>query len=73
MINLKFTIVRLGILLLPLLGSAQSNGFEVIKSLELMDQIYEQLEKYYVDDVKVGEMSKTAIDAMLKELDPYTV
>ncbi len=53
--------------------NAQSNGFEVIRSLELMDQIYEHLEKYYVDDIQAGQMSKTAIDAMLNELDPYTV
>ena len=55
------------------ISNAQSNGFEVIRSLELMDQIYEHLEKYYVDDIQVGQMSKTAIDAMLRELDPYTV
>ncbi len=52
---------------------AQTNGFEVIKSMELMDQIYEQLDKYYVDDIQAGNLSKVAIDAMLKELDPYTV
>lgn len=38
-----------------------------------MDQIYENLDKYYVDDIEAGSLSKTAIDAMLKELDPYTV
>ena len=53
--------------------SSQSNGFEVIKNLELMDQIYQHLEMYYVDDAQVGKLSKVAIDAMLKELDPYTV
>jgi carboxyl-terminal processing protease len=52
---------------------AQSNGFEVIKNLELMDQIYQHLEMYFVDDAQVGKLSKVAIDAMLKELDPYTV
>jgi carboxyl-terminal processing protease len=51
----------------------QNNGFETIKSLELTDQIYEHLEKYYVDDINIGALSKNAIDAMLKELDPYTV
>ena len=60
-------------LFISLNGISQSNGFEVIRSLELMDQIYEHLEKYYVDDIKAGSLSKTAIDAMLKELDPYTV
>lgn len=54
-------------------ATAQSNGFEVIKNLELIDLIYMNLEKYYVDDPKTGEISKTAIDAMLQELDPYTV
>lgn len=52
---------------------SQSNGFETVKSLELMDLIFQQLEQNYVDDIKTGEMGKTAIDAMLKELDPYTV
>lgn len=54
-------------------GHTQSNGFEVIKNLELLDHIYMNLEKYYVDEPKTGEISKVAIDAMLKELDPYTV
>lgn len=52
---------------------AQSNGFEVIKGLELMDMIYQHLDMYYVDEPKAGSLSKVAIDAMLKELDPYTV
>ncbi|MCR9170934.1 MAG: S41 family peptidase [bacterium] len=54
-------------------GMAQNNGFEVIRSLEIMNEIYENLEKYYVDDLNSGSMSKAAIDAMLKDLDPYTV
>lgn len=51
----------------------QSNGFEVIRSMELLSQIYEQLDKYYVDDIEAGKLSKKAIDAMLNVLDPYTV
>lgn len=61
------------LLLISLGAKAQSNGFEVIKSLELMDQIYENLELYFVDELQPGKLSKVAIDAMLKELDPYTV
>ena len=61
------------VLLFSLQAKAQSNGFEVIISLELMDQIYENLDLYFVDDVQPGKLSKVAIDAMLKELDPYTV
>lgn len=54
-------------------GNAQSNGFEVIKNLELIDIIHQNLEKYYVDEPRTGAISKAAIDAMLAELDPYTV
>lgn len=54
-------------------GQAQSNSFETLKSLEIMDQIYEHLELYFVDETKNGQLAKTGIDAMLKELDPYTV
>ncbi len=38
-----------------------------------MDQIYQHLEMYYVDEPQPGKISKAGIDAMLKELDPYTV
>jgi carboxyl-terminal processing protease len=76
--KIQFTsIFKKGILLLVLFFSlnvrAQSNGFELIKSMELMDLIYQHLDMYFVDEPKPGKMSKDAIDAMLKGLDPYTV
>jgi carboxyl-terminal processing protease len=55
------------------IGHAQTNAFETLKSLEIMDQIYEHLDLYFVDETKNGQLAKTGIDAMLKELDPYTV
>lgn len=55
------------------IGFSQSEGFEVIKNLELMDQIYEHLDKYYVDNPKPGKMAVAGIHAMLRDLDPYTV
>ena len=58
---------------MPWLGSAQSRGFEILKNLELMDQIHEYLDLYYVDEPATGYISKVAIDEMLKKLDPYTV
>ncbi|TNE55692.1 MAG: S41 family peptidase [Bacteroidetes bacterium] len=51
----------------------QSDNFELIKGMELMSQIHQHLEMYFVDEPKPGKMSKDAIDAMLRELDPYTV
>lgn len=52
---------------------AQTSGFEIIKGVDLIENVFENLDKYFVDDPKYGDMSKTAIDAMLKQLDPYTV
>lgn len=54
-------------------AKAQTDAFEMVKSMELMDMIYQNLEMYFVDDLNPGKMSKDAIDAMLRGLDPYTV
>ena len=35
---------------------AQSNGFEVLKNLEIMDQVYEHLDLYFVDEPKNGTL-----------------
>ena len=59
--------------LIPLTSVAQSRRFEILKNLELMDQVHEYLDLYYVDEPATGYISKVAIDEMLKKLDPYTV
>ena len=58
---------------IPLISTAQSRRFEILKNLELMDQVHEYLDLYYVDEPATGYISKVAIDEMLKKLDPYTV
>ncbi len=49
------------------------NNFELSKNLEIYADILRQLNLNYADDIKPGELSTTAIDAMLAKLDPYTV
>ena len=61
------------LLLTSLISFAQSRQFEILKNLELIDQVHEHLELYFVDEPETGKISKVAIDAMLNELDPYTV
>lgn len=73
LITLRKTIVIAAVLLTTLVGFSQSNNFEVVKGLELMDLIYQNLDMHFVDEPKPGKLSKIAIDAMLKDLDPYTV
>ena len=49
-----------------------NHAFEMAKNLEIFSNVYRNIHTTYVDDVKPGELIKTAIDAMLAELDPYT-
>lgn len=51
----------------------QSEEFEISKNIDIYSTLFKELSLNYVDDLKPGELNKTAIDAMLKSLDPYTV
>lgn len=46
--------------------------FEIAKNLDIFATLYKELNTNYVDELKPGELMKTAIDAMLESLDPYT-
>ena len=52
--------------------AAGDNYFEVGKNLEIFNELYKDINIYYVDDVNPGELIGTGIDAMLESLDPYT-
>ncbi len=55
------------------LTAQEQNNFEISKNLELYGNILRELNLNYADDIKPGELTKTAIDKMLRGLDPYTV
>ncbi len=46
--------------------------FEISKNLEIFSDLYKNINLYYADDTKPGQLMKTGIDAMLGSLDPYT-
>ncbi len=46
--------------------------FEISKNLDVFSSMYRELNLYYVDETKPGQLIKTASDAMLQSLDPYT-
>lgn len=46
--------------------------FEISKNLEIFSTLFKELDVYYVDEIKPGELTQTGIDAMLQSLDPYT-
>lgn len=49
------------------------NNFELSKNIEIYINVLRQLNQNYVDNINPGELTTTAIDAMLEGLDPYTV
>ncbi len=53
--------------------SSDDKYFTFTKNLDIFASLYTEVNKYYVDEVNPNELIKTGIDAMLKELDPYTV
>ncbi|HNX07251.1 MAG TPA: S41 family peptidase [Bacteroidales bacterium] len=75
--KIKILFLTLTLLLVSaLVGRAQDqaqNDFEISKNIDIFVSLYKQLNTYYVDDLNPGQLMKTAMDAMLKSLDPYTV
>ena len=49
------------------------NDFEIAKNLDIYATLMRQLNENYVDELNIGDLVRTSIDAMLEELDPYTV
>ena len=49
------------------------HDFEVVKNLDVFNSIYKELDMFYVDSLEAQKAIRVGIDAMLSELDPYTV
>ncbi|MGM9819706.1 MAG: S41 family peptidase [Candidatus Onthomorpha sp.] len=50
----------------------QEDYFEMNKAIEIFGSVFKNLHSNYVDEINSGDLVKTAIDAMLSKLDPYT-
>ena len=46
--------------------------FEIVKNLDIFYSLFNELNRFYVDDTKPDKLIKTAIEGMLTSLDPYT-
>ena len=62
-------------LLIPITTVAQvkQNNFDISKSIDIYNSLLRELNLNYVDEINPAELNETAINAMLKEMDPYTV
>lgn len=54
-------------------ASAQSNGFKLGQWSDIHNSIIKELNRSYVDSLPIDRMMRAGIDAMLRELDPYTI
>ena len=71
--TLLFLILFLG---LPATTTAQeetTKTFNISKSLSIFNSVLRELDMYYVDTLQHEQMVRSAIDYMLRDLDPYTV
>ena len=77
---MKKTYFQLLFLIVPLFcwaqasshGSAKNHNLDVAKNLDIFNQIYKNLDLFYVDTLNPNEVIGTGIKAMLRSLDPYT-
>jgi len=72
-LTMRIKLIFISVLLSTVLLGQNNNNFELSKNLEIYADIMRKLNNQYADDIKPGDLSKTSIDAMLAELDPYTV
>jgi carboxyl-terminal processing protease len=51
----------------------KNDFFEIAKQIEIFTNLYKEVNMNYVDEVNPADLMNTAIEAMLEDLDPYTV
>lgn len=71
-IKIWITIITISATGLITYGFSDDSYFEVSRNLDIFATLFRELNMYYVDDTKPGDLMKTGIDAMLESLDPYT-
>ena len=71
----NFTRALLGLLILPLTAIAQKNenpNSAISRNLEVFNDIYKQLDIFYVDSLNADTVIGWAIRSMLQHVDPFT-
>lgn len=78
--RLKKRSTRLVVIVMSLVTVVGSFGFitlkdkefDIVKNLEIFVSLFNELDRFYVDDTNPDKLIKSAIDGMLTSLDPYT-
>lgn len=61
------------VLVSGLTASAQSHSFKLGQWVEIENSILKELNRSYVDSLPVDRIMRAGVDAMLENLDPYTI
>ena len=71
--NRRIKTILISLVMLPLAVLAQTNHqLEVGKNLDIFNALYSNLDLFYVDTLNPKQTMTSAIDGMLRSLDPYT-
>ena len=54
-------------------AAAQSKSFKLGQWVEIQNSILKELNRSYVDSLPVDRIMRSGVDAMLENLDPYTI
>ncbi len=68
----RVTVLAIAVLFCSAFVSIKDDLFLISKNLDIFSAVYRQISLNYVDDTDPNALIKTAVDAMLDELDPYT-
>ncbi len=71
--RMKKGLVLVGVVVLSTgLFAFKSDFFEVAKQMEIYTTLFKELNMYYIDEINPAQLTESAINNMLEELDPYT-
>jgi len=70
---MKRTLISIAALFATLAAFSQSKDFKMGQWVEVNNAILKELNRSYVDSLPLGRIERTGINAMLENLDPYTV
>ena len=71
--NIYIIFIAASSLLAGVSAMAQSRDFKLGQWTEIHNGIVKELSRSYVDSLPVDKMMREGVDAMLEQLDPYTV
>ncbi|MDD2963152.1 MAG: S41 family peptidase [Bacteroidales bacterium] len=69
---IKKAYLALYLIAVPFLTFAQGQNFEIGRNTEIFMALMKELNNNYVDEISPGGLTRTALEAMLESLDPYT-